>query len=175
MAKEVWKRRARIDLTVVTVSVVDENVSSTRATTTTTGGQNTTEILTTRRIKRRQRQVRMFKVILTLMMVFFVCRLPTWIFLLYKLGVETEGNIHWMLNYIFGLGVLTNCMLNPFLYTFLSETIRLTTFLAEIIAGIFTAVFHLITCKICCRRESQQSNCIDTKQQYFDRMWESEQ
>jgi hypothetical protein len=161
MAKEVWKRRTRIDLT---VSVVDENVSSssTRATTSaaTAAGQ---QILTTRRIKRRQRQVRMFKVILTLMVLFCVCRMPAWIFLLYKLGVEKETSIHWLLSNIFGLGILMNCMLNPFLYTFLSETIRLTTFLGGIMAGIFTAVFR-------CSRKSRKSNCDDTKQQYFDRM-----
>lgn len=176
MAKEVWKRRARLE---IAVSVVDENASTSSAkaatTTTTTscarGQHSPPEIITTRRIKRRQRQVRMFKVILTLIILFFFCRLPSWVFLLYKLGVEEEGNTHWMLNFIFGLGMMTNCMLNPFLYTFLSETIRLTTFLGGIISGIFTAGFRLITCKVCCCRKSHKSSkCDDTRQQYFDRM-----
>lgn len=51
--------------------------------------------------------------------------------------MKSESNIHWVINYAFGLMVMANCMFNPFLYTFLSETIRLTTFLAGVVCSIF--------------------------------------
>lgn len=73
---------------------------------------------------REIRQLRMFKVVIVLMITFFVCRLPTWIFLLYKFFNVANTNFHWMLQYSFGLLSITNCVLNPFLYTFLTETIQ---------------------------------------------------
>jgi 7 transmembrane receptor (rhodopsin family) len=76
--------------------------------------------------QRQRRQMRMFKVILVLMFAFIACRLPNWIFLLYKLGNRVAGNLNLRLMYGFGLMGLLNCMLNPLLYTFLSETIRVT-------------------------------------------------
>lgn len=143
------------------VSVIEcENVSASEL--------NSSDV-SRRRMEKRQVQVKMFKVILALMVVFFICRMPTWVFLLYKLGNVPQDNIHWVINYAFGLLVLTNCMANPFLYTFLSETIRLTTFLTGIIGGIFSSVFNLITCKMC-RIKRNRSDCGLEKQQYFDRM-----
>lgn len=71
---------------------------------------------------RELRQLRMFKVIIVIMITFFVCRLPTWIFLLYKLFNVSNTNVHWMLQYCLGLLSITNCVLNPLLYTFLTET-----------------------------------------------------
>lgn len=89
----------------------------------------------------------MFKVILALMLVFFICRLPNWIYVLYKLSNDTQDNIFWVVNYALGLLVMANCMLNPFFYTFLSETIRLTTFLSNIICGMFRPCVKLCKCK----------------------------
>lgn len=132
LAKEVWKRR--ID---VSISEVDNS---------STVQDYVTPETIARRAERKDRQVRMFKVILVLMTVFFICRLPNWIYVLYKLSNVTQENIHWVINYSFGLMVMLNCMLNPFLYTFLSETIRLTTFLAGIVCGIFTPCTKLSKC-----------------------------
>lgn len=135
LAKEVWKRRISVSIT----SSDNENTSTASA-----GNMNyVTPELTARRVERKQRQIRMFKVILVLMAVFFVCRLPNWVYTLYKLSNVTELNIHWVINYALGIMAMANCMFNPFLYTFLSETIRLTTFLAGIICGIF------IPCRKC--------------------------
>ena len=80
---------------------------------------------------RKQRQIRMFKVIVVLMAVFFICRLPNWIFVLYKMNNSANQMYHWVFQYAFGVVGLTNCMLNPFMYTFLSETIRVTKFLRD--------------------------------------------
>lgn len=81
----------------------------------------------THRSERQRRQLRMFKVILVLMSVFICCRLPTWTFLLYKLSNEISGRLNWILLYSFGAMGILNCTLNPLLYTFLGETIRITS------------------------------------------------
>lgn len=81
----------------------------------------------THRSERQRRQMRMFKVILVLMSVFICCRLPNWIFLLYKLSNDLSGRLNWLILYSFGVMGLLNCMLNPLLYTFLGETIRITS------------------------------------------------
>ncbi|XP_055622133.1 alpha-2Db adrenergic receptor [Toxorhynchites rutilus septentrionalis] len=81
---------------------------------------------------RKRRQLRMFKAIVCIMAVFFVCRLPTWIFLLIKLHGVANTNVFWVLHYTFGIMAMLNCMLNPLLYTFLNETIKFSAFLRTI-------------------------------------------
>lgn len=66
----------------------------------------------------------MFKVIIVIMTTFFVCRLPTWIFLLIKLNNELTATGSYLVHFCFGILSLANCAVNPFLYTFLTETIR---------------------------------------------------
>lgn len=73
---------------------------------------------------RKTRQLRMFKVIIVIMSTFLVCRLPTWIFLLIKLNRDLSSSASWIVHFSFGLLSLANCAINPFLYTFLTETIR---------------------------------------------------
>lgn len=90
------------------------------------------------RTSREIRQVRMFKAILLIMTVFFVCRLPTWIYLLYKLYNTANTNLHWLLHYWLGLLSIVNCILNPFLYTFLTETIQLSFTLQDNVKALFT-------------------------------------
>lgn len=80
---------------------------------------------------RKKRQMRMFKVIVLIILIFFLLRLPTWIFLLMKLNMTLTKNIHWILQYVFGILSLTNCVVNPFIYTFLSETIHFGNKLSE--------------------------------------------
>jgi 7 transmembrane receptor (rhodopsin family) len=81
--------------------------------------------------ERQRRQMRMFKVILILMSVFICCRLPNWIFLFYKLKYNVSSTLNWILLYSFAALGLLNSMLNPFLYTFLNETIRITSSIAN--------------------------------------------
>ena len=88
--------------------------------------QPQSNIVETHRNERQRRQMRMFKIILVLMSVFVCCRLPNWIFFLYKLTNEVSGKFNWVLLHIFGAMGILNCMLNPLLYTFLGETIRIT-------------------------------------------------
>lgn len=98
--------------------------------------------------QRRKRQIRMVTVIIVLMTVFLVCRMPNWIFLLYKLSNHISGRFNWLLVYSFGASGLLNCMLNPWLYTFLGETIRITSHI-----GSGCRKF----CKLC-RRSKKKNN-----------------
>ncbi|XP_053678503.1 orexin receptor type 2 [Anopheles nili] len=77
---------------------------------------------------RRKRQMHMFKAIVVLMLVFFACRLPMWVFLLIKMVGEANTTAYWNLHYSFGILAMLNAVLNPLMYTFLSETIRFTLF-----------------------------------------------
>lgn len=81
---------------------------------------------------RMKRQLRMFKAIVFIMSVFFLCRLPTWIFLLIKLHGTANTSVFWILHYTFGIMAMMNCVLNPLIYTFLGETIKVTVFLRTV-------------------------------------------
>lgn len=96
------------------------------------------------RTNREIRQIRMFKAIMTIMIVFFVCRLPTWIFLLFKLYNVANSNFHWMLQYTFGMLSIFNCVLNPLLYTYLTETIQCSSMFVENVKKMY----------VCCVKES---------------------
>lgn len=169
LAKEIWNRREPIHVEqqpVFTISTeestIDSNCKETDNTIAASLANNTTTNIkkqtsnesfqvnnevNTKKVERKQRQIRMVKVIALLMAIFFICRLPNWIYVLYKLSNVTQKNIYWVIHYIFGILVLINCLLNPFLYTFLSETIRLTTFLLNLIGNIFRP------CKNFCRKK----------------------
>lgn len=167
LAKEIWNRREPIQVqqrSVFTVIVEESTVDSmhkdtgeavaVRNKTKNTNSETPNESLPvnvevgSKRVERKQRQIRMVKVIALLMAVFFICRLPNWIYVLYKLSNVTQKNIYWVIHYIFGILVLINCLLNPFLYTFLSETIRLTTFLLNLVVSMFRP------CKNLCQKKS---------------------
>jgi hypothetical protein len=83
--------------------------------------------------ERHKRHIRVFRILLILMLVFFACRLPSWIYTIYKLNNSAEGNIIWVLSYAFGVLVLLNCALNPYLYSFMTETIRLVAFIGALL------------------------------------------
>ncbi|XP_051168700.1 QRFP-like peptide receptor [Leptopilina boulardi] len=75
-------------------------------------------------IKRKKRTL---NIILILIIVFAVCRLPLWIFLLVKLHVRLEGNFWWYLQTVFSTLSLLNATVDPFLYAFLNETLSLVS------------------------------------------------
>ncbi|XP_063903776.1 QRFP-like peptide receptor [Zophobas morio] len=70
-----------------------------------------------------ERKIRTFKIIITLMMVFIVCRLPYFGVYILKLWVQNYGMWVWYLNYSFVALHIVNCCLNPLLYTFLNPTL----------------------------------------------------
>lgn len=83
---------------------------------------------------RKKRQIQMFKAILAIMLTFFICRLPQWIFTLVKMNVANPSTLSWFIaNYTLGILSLTNCALNPLLYTFLNETLKATEQISEFI------------------------------------------
>ncbi|KAG4066527.1 hypothetical protein HA402_007163 [Bradysia odoriphaga] len=118
---------------------------------TSTSSQTNNNTEKTAKTGREIRQLRMFKVVIVLMITFFVCRLPTWIFLLYKLFNVANRNFHWMLQYSLGLLSITNCVLNPLMYTFLTETIQCSfVFVSKI--------KHIASCRCYKGRSSDSCN-----------------
>lgn len=74
---------------------------------------------------REARHIRMFKVVFLIILIFLLCRLPSWIFLLIKMySSKSTYSEYWIMHYSFGILVLLNCLLNPLIYTFLSTTLN---------------------------------------------------
>ncbi|XP_011307378.1 orexin receptor type 2 isoform X2 [Fopius arisanus] len=72
-----------------------------------------------------QRKKRTVRVILLLILVFVVCRLPQWIFLLLKTLVVTKGGMWWHLQVVLSTLALFNAAIHPFLYAFLNEALSI--------------------------------------------------
>ncbi|XP_015114976.1 QRFP-like peptide receptor [Diachasma alloeum] len=73
-------------------------------------------------VQRKQRTVR---VILLLILVFVVCRLPQWTFLLFKTLVVVQGWVWWHLQVVLSTLSLFNAAIHPFLYAFLNEALSI--------------------------------------------------
>jgi hypothetical protein len=66
-----------------------------------------------------KRHLKILKLIIFLMILFFTCRLSQWIFEILKFNIGEAYHSYWLSHYSFGMLTLSNCMLNPFLYMFL--------------------------------------------------------
>lgn len=73
---------------------------------------------------RATRHIRMFTIIIVLIAGFLFLRLPTWVFLLMRICGSYKGRNTIILHYCFGILNITSSVLNPFFYTFLTETIK---------------------------------------------------
>lgn len=74
-----------------------------------------------------ERKIRTFKIIITLMVAFIIFRLPYFGATIYQLLVTSkDGNSlwNWYLSYSFLLLQILDCCLNPLLYTFLNQTLK---------------------------------------------------
>lgn len=89
-----------------------------------------------------ERKIRTFKIIITLMLIFIICRLPYYIMNVYKLSITATEHYYWILTFVFNGFALLNCALNPFLYTFLNPTIKVLTKARNAVNDFM--------CKICC-------------------------
>ncbi|XP_018563491.1 QRFP-like peptide receptor [Anoplophora glabripennis] len=85
-----------------------------------------------------ERKIRTFKIVLVLMITFITCRLPYWCFYVIKLLSILKGDLVWNLNFALTALNMINSVLNPLLYTFLSQTIHAWKLINDFI------------CKICC-------------------------
>ncbi|XP_050323695.1 uncharacterized protein LOC126755285 [Bactrocera neohumeralis] len=78
---------------------------------------------------REARHLRMFTVIILLITAFLFLRSPTWILMLMRIGGVYTGRFPIILHYFFGILNLTNSMLNPFFYTFLTDVLKFAHFI----------------------------------------------
>ncbi|XP_050295591.1 somatostatin receptor type 3-like [Anthonomus grandis grandis] len=86
-----------------------------------------------------ERKVRSFKIVVSLIVAFIGCRLPYWMLMLYQqVNLGDNVNIMWNIRFCCIAVYLFNCLLNPFLYTFLNFTI------------VFSRKFSNIVTTICC-------------------------
>lgn len=70
-----------------------------------------------------QRKIRVFKIMVFVILAFIICRSPHWIYKTVKLTYTLIDNQEWIVAFLLGGLVFINCVLNPFLYTFLPQTI----------------------------------------------------
>lgn len=79
------------------------------------------------KVKSRQteRNIRSFKRIIAMMVIFFVLRLPLWIMNLDLFPASENPHGFYIVRYSFSLMNLLNCLLNPLLYCFFNETLAL--------------------------------------------------
>lgn len=153
LAQEIWNRRKPIKApSGASLNPSTTENSSERKTTTysvISGPENpqaVTQVAKESTVKsvanksRKAQQLKMFKVVVAIIVVFFVCRLPTWIFLLIKLHNELYENYHWILHFSFGILSLFNCAINPILYTFFSDSVKWATSLQNVLKK-FTSLF----------------------------------
>lgn len=119
-------KAAAYEATQSTSDTLDENKSLPTKTVNASSQTDDVHASKTTKSRREVRQIRMFNAILILMTTFLICRLPTWSYLVYKSNYPTKTNLEWMLNFCFGLLSMANCVMNPLLYTFLTETIEVS-------------------------------------------------
>ena len=107
---------------------------------------NISQSMSNKKIKtkslRSQKKVRSFKIILTLMAIFFICRLPSWVFNLVSIKYELQSEYEWFLPHIFSILSVINSSINPFLYCFLKETFNVYKIIKNKFISCFTG---------CCR------------------------
>lgn len=89
-----------------------------------------------------ERKIRTFKIILSIMLIFFLCRMPHWIFNVVRFAIKADQPIHWIMSYVLSFFLLFNTAINPFLYSFLNQTI-------EYFDKFCSAVGNFVV-KICC-------------------------
>ncbi|XP_004529965.1 uncharacterized protein LOC101463070 [Ceratitis capitata] len=106
---------------------------------------------------RESRHIRMFYIVIMLITSFLLLRLPTWIFLITRMYIPYAGHTPIILHYTFGILNITNSVLNPFLYTFLTETIKCANFIKGTFRHRFCG-FRL------CKQQKQEFGSNDVSQ-----------
>ncbi|CAG9774104.1 unnamed protein product, partial [Ceutorhynchus assimilis] len=71
-----------------------------------------------------QRKIRTFKIVIVLIFAFIFCRMPYWLYWLLKMLTPIRNSdAMWRLTLTFTALNLLNCAMNPFLYTYLNQSI----------------------------------------------------
>lgn len=103
---------------------------------------NASEKILMRKNVHVERKIRTFKIIICLMLTFFMCRLPYWVFNIMRLVGVYNLRKHWIMLYVFNGLALLNCALNPFLYTFLNPTLNILMKIQKTMKD--------FVCNVCC-------------------------
>ncbi|KAH1016725.1 hypothetical protein HUJ04_007901 [Dendroctonus ponderosae] len=121
----IWRHRKPLSLRTDTKIEEFENTSYTKGSSETSGGSNVkSQIIKKKRNVQMERKIRTFKIVIVLIVAFILCRMPYWVFWLLKLLTSIRsGDAVWRTIFIMTSLNLLNCALNPFLYTYLNQTI----------------------------------------------------
>lgn len=92
-----------------------------------------------------ERKIRTFKIILIIMAVFFVCRMPHYLLNLIRYSSVVSLKKDWVIANAFSLLLILNTTLNPFLYSFLNQTIM---YFDKFFISIGDFISHICCC--CC-------------------------
>lgn len=123
----IWRHRKPV--MAGTSSRIDEseNTSETKCTTSDSmSSSHFKQLIAKKKTAQMERKIRTFRIVIVLILAFVVCRMPYWLFWLVKLlaPVRFSNNTVLRLTLIFTALNLLNCALNPFLYTYLNQTIH---------------------------------------------------
>lgn len=72
----------------------------------------------TQHVNKQQRQIRMFKVLLLLMAIYFIFRLPYLLHVIYEINIDYVDSNSFMIGISFGILTMVNCIFNSLLHTF---------------------------------------------------------
>lgn len=113
-----------------------------------------------------EKKIRTFKIILVTMFVFFLCRMPHWIFNVLRFAmVSADKPIHWIMSYALSFLLLVNTAMNPYLYTFLSQTINY-------IDKFLTSLGDFISNICCCCCSTKEFQDYESDNSFFKNMQE---
>lgn len=121
----IWRHRKPVSLRNDTKIEEFENTSYTKGSSETSGGSTVkSQAIKKKRNVQMERKIRTFKIVIVLIVAFILCRMPYWVFWLLKLLTSIRsGDAVWRTIFIMTSLNLLNCALNPFLYTYLNQTI----------------------------------------------------
>lgn len=89
-----------------------------------------------------ERKIRTFKIMIFLILVFFLLRSPHWIYKSIIYSYESMDRGDWLLNFALSSVALLSCTINPFLYSFFPETMARMEKVCKAIRD--------FTCEVCC-------------------------
>lgn len=120
----IWKHRKPVTSEDKNIPVGEDTSTLSRKRSTFSESQSFYINLPKRKNVQVERKIRTFRTVLILMISFFICRLPYWIFYIVQLLSKQNSQFAWNLHFSLIALNLLNCVLDPLLYTFLQETIN---------------------------------------------------
>ncbi|XP_066259637.1 QRFP-like peptide receptor [Euwallacea similis] len=119
-----WKLRKPVSSKSTTRIEEPDNTSSSKSFSHCSNSSMLKNALRRKKNPQMQKKIRTFRIVIVLILAFNLFRMPYWVLWLVKLLTNVRGtNAVWRTTLIFTILNLANCAMNPFLYTYLNQTI----------------------------------------------------